>query len=280
MHLLLLNVCSGFVDLLFDRKLLDGTAESHINEVLLSFGSGVAANVRRPRSLRYRRLLKASEWKFFVLSSSLIAFHEELNREVLQGCFRFVQITDICFRPLLTESDEEELGSRARDFYRFYESTFYGGDAENLHVCKYVIHLLLNLEDSVRDCGPLVNLSQFPMERFIGETVQSLTARNLTAESVMEQCKFREAYKTSLIRWKRLETVGSGISKPENCLPNASLYVTSFVPDFGGILFCHPKTDRTISSLGRELNVDLSVEIEKLSTALELGFRRVILLKS
>lgn len=261
MHLLLLNVSAGFIDMLFDRKLLHNVAESRINDVLHAFGSGVPADVRRPRSLRYRRLFKASEWKFFVLNSSLIAFHEELDREVLQGWFSFVQVVDICFRPVLTEGDVVELGEKARHFYRFYESTFYGGNAENLHACKYVIHLLLHLEDSVRDCGPLVNLSQFPMERFIGETVQSLSARNLAAESMMEQSKFREAYKMNLIRTKRIQCAAVGIFEPRSGLPSASLHTTSSLVDFCGIVFCHPRSDRTISALGHELNVDLSEEI-------------------
>ena len=181
MHLLLINGSSDFVNLLFEREYISRTQERAINKALSAFGSGVSSQSRTPQPLNQRGLFKADEWRFFVLHSSLVVFDKELPQDVLDGSYLFVQIVEMCGRLELTASDVDYLSATAVKVYNFYEATFYERIPEQLNVCKMTLHLILHLADSVRNCGPPLNVSQFPMERFIGETIYGLNSRNKTA---------------------------------------------------------------------------------------------------
>ena len=63
-------------------------------------------------------------------------------------------------------------------------------------MCKYVFHLLLHLEDTIRECGPPVGFSQYGMERFIGWILGRLNARKLAAASLFKNALLGEAYKS------------------------------------------------------------------------------------
>ena len=230
--------------------------ERAIDAALLDFGSGVASETRRPRSLRQRGMFKAEEWKFFVLQSSLIVFHDVLPEAFLRGWNLFVQIVELCTRPHLPEADVNNLEHLCRKFYSFYEGTFYDGVPEQIRVCKMTIHYVLRLADSVRNCGPLLNVSQFPMERFIGEAVHALNATYLAAESVLQHWKFQ----ASCISYQLRTGIASGLSHGVHNAtryPRPELHVTSSLPEFDEVLLCHPSKASTIPFLNATLDVNV-----------------------
>lgn len=62
-------------------------------------------------------------------------------------------------------------------------------------MCKVKLHLLLHLKDNVQQYGPLVNCSQFYVERYIGFIKNRLNSRTLAAEALCENAKLFENYK-------------------------------------------------------------------------------------
>ena len=251
MHLLLINVSSDFVNLSFEREFISRTQERAINKALSAFGSGVSSQSRSPRPLNQRGLFKADEWRFFVLHSSLVVFDKELPHDVLDGWSLFVQIVEMCGRPELTASDVDHLSATAVNFYNLYEATFYEGIPEQLNVCKMTLHLILHLADSVRNCGPPLNVSQFPMERFIVETVYELNARNKAAESVLKHWKFQQSH----ISYKMRKDIGG--SQPPR-MPRENLCITSSLPEFVDILLCHPCRLSSVTKFSDALAVNMA----------------------
>lgn len=251
MHLLLINVSSDFVNLLFGREYITRCQEKVINKALSSFGTGVSSQSRNPRPLNQRGLFKADEWRFFVLQSSMVVFDGELPLHIMEGWYLFVQIVDMCGWPALTNDDVISLSTTAQKFYKFYEETFYKGLPEQLNVCKMTLHYILHLADSVRNCGPPLNVSQFPMERFIGETVYGLNARNKAAESVLEHWKFQQSY----ISYKIKKRIGRDEVLR---LPRESLCITSSLPEFGEIVLCHPCRPSSVGKCTDEFGVNMN----------------------
>lgn len=248
MHLLLLNIPGNMVDLLYAEGILDSQAERTIDETLQTFGDGVISETRRPRKLKYRKMYKAAEWRFFILQCSLIVFHDTLPSDILDGWYLFVQIVELSFRTYLSDEDVATLGTLAVSFYKFAEDTFYNGNPDNAGVCKYTLHLILHLEGCVRSCGPLANLSQFPMERFVGEVKHGLKAKHLAAESVVEQWRLLESYKNFVVTNSVNSSSYGGIAfKQKHYSPRSSLCSRSETADYASIVFCHPHRSSTVA---------------------------------
>lgn len=248
MHLLLLNIPGNMVDLFYVEGIITSTIEKMIDDALVTFGDGLISETRRPKKLKYRKMFKAADWRFFILQSSLIVFHELLPDDILDGWFVFVQVVELSFRTHLSIEDTAKLGELSVQFYKFVEERFYQGDLNQVGVCKYTMHLLLHLEECTRNCGPLANLSQFPMERFVGEMKNGLKAKHLAAESVMEQWRLLESYKSFVIRNAvDCNSYGGTAFKPAFYTPRASLSARSEMADFDEVVYCHPFRRSSVS---------------------------------
>lgn len=164
-----------------------------VDKVLQMSGRGIVDSIRRPRGLTERGRWKADEWRTFVLTTSLPAFHQLLPEHVLSGWWYFCQICELAMRPVLREEDMEDLSSYCTKFFEHYSNTYYGGKQSNLHLMRYTIHLLLHIPISTNYCGPLVCFSQFSVERFIGSIKGSTQAKQNYSESVMERWLFEQA---------------------------------------------------------------------------------------
>ena len=64
-----------------------------------------------------------------------------------------------------------------------------------MHLCKYVMHLILHLEECIQDCGPPLLFSQYWVERYIEWIVGRLNAQKLAAESLFRSALAGEAHK-------------------------------------------------------------------------------------
>ena len=126
-----------------------------IDEEPYAFGDGIASQMRcRPRPLRLYKDWKFAEVKEFILSYSLVVLDGILPEQFLSGSANFVALVDLCWRPVLEEQDIVEIGHLSRKFVAHFESDYYQYDRDRIYMCKYVFHLLLHLEDTIRECGP------------------------------------------------------------------------------------------------------------------------------
>ena len=167
-----------------------------IDAELQAFGDGIASEVgARPRLLSRFKDWKSSEIKAFILHYSLVVLDGYLSEPYLSGWRSFVELVDICWRPVLTQQDITDVGRLAREFYENYEEHYYKYDEDRMNLCKYVFHLLLHLEEGIRECGTPVGYSQYWIERYIGWIVGRLQARNRAADSLFRGALFGEAYK-------------------------------------------------------------------------------------
>lgn len=164
-----------------------------VNAVLERSGSGIVHSVRRPRGLNQKGSWKADEWRTFTLTTSLIALHDVLPDDILKGWWMFCQIYDISMRPRLTAGDMGRLSSLCFAFFNHFSSRYYKRLDSRLHLMRYTIHLLLHIPISTTLCGPLVCLSQFSTERFIGLVKESINAKYLFAESAVQRWIFQQA---------------------------------------------------------------------------------------
>lgn len=201
MHLLFENVAPqlvgiwlGDVDTEREHSYLSSrSAAEKVDATLESAGSGLIDSFRRPRGLKHRRMWKADEWRTFVVTTSLVALHDALPKEILDGWQVFVTICELSMLPVLQENDIENLSAACLAFFRHYSNVYYQGRPQRVHLMKYTIHLILHIPHSTTFCGPLVCLSQFPVERYIGVVKGATKAKHKFSESVTEKWIFEQA---------------------------------------------------------------------------------------
>lgn len=178
------------------RFRLSPESVKRIDEELVQFGWGVSGQIgSRPRPLSKHRDWKSSEHKAFSLSYSLVVLDGYLPEPYLTGWAQFVHLTELCTRPSISALDLDTISSAALSFYHHYEKDYFMFKENRVNLCKSVFHLVLHLRDNIEECGPLVNTSQYWMERFIGWSEDRLNARCLAAESLHRNALFTEAYK-------------------------------------------------------------------------------------
>ena len=179
-----------------DSFCLGKNAIKEIDRELQRFGDGIPSQLYcRPRALSKHGDWKSAEVKNFSLSHSLIALDGYLPKLYVSGWALFVELVDLCWRPELTEHDIKEVGRLSRAFYPHYERDYFGYQRDRIGLCKYVFHLLLHLEEDIRENGPPVGYSQYWMERYIGWILGRLNARRLAAASLFKNAVVIEAVK-------------------------------------------------------------------------------------
>ena len=147
---------------------LGKASSKQIDEELVQFGSGVAGQLgSRPRPLSRFGDWKSAEFMAFITRYSLSLLDEHLPPQYLSGWSKFVELVELCRRAELTTEEMRRIGELARTFYAHFERDYMKYERESMHLCKYTMHLILHLEDCIRECGPPVLLSQYWMERYI-----------------------------------------------------------------------------------------------------------------
>lgn len=186
MHLLYQNVAKNIVTYWFSTDerhkdiafLTNSTSFRFVEEALCYAYRMISSAHRRPRGLRERGRWKATEWKFFVLHTSMAVLHYVLLSEAMDGWWTFVQICELLSRWTLTEADAKRVGELAVAFYEHHRDYYYKLDPDLIHFCKFVMQELLHIEECIRDFGPLPLLAQWAMENFIGDTNRRCKAQN------------------------------------------------------------------------------------------------------
>ena len=167
-----------------------------LDSELLAFGDGISGQLApKPRQLSTFQTWKAAEHKHFTLSYYMVLFDGYLPRIYMDGLEMYVKVVDLCFRPVLNEYDVDHLAKLSAGFTRHFEKHFTRHDPDRLKMSTYVMHLLLHLAEGVLENGPLLNTSQYWVERYIGWIVDRLSAKRLPASSFRNSALFTESYK-------------------------------------------------------------------------------------
>ena len=140
---------------------------------------------RRPRNifLQHKRF-KAEEWKSFVLLYSSPLLSERLGEKYLRGWKQLVTVCRLCSVPHPTREELKTIKRCALQFYLHFEKDYFRYKKENISMMKLVFHLLLHVGQSLEDCGPLCNLDQFKVERYIGTLEKSIHSRAKAVENL------------------------------------------------------------------------------------------------
>ena len=138
---------------------------------------------------------KASECRQFVLSFWLVLFDGHLPRKLMKGLRLFTQVLDLWSRPVLTTSDVDLLRECCVGFYMHFEKEYYKYEPDRIGLCKLTMHMLLHVHEQTKAHGPLVNCSQFWVEKYIGYVKSRLNARAKASESLSSNAIMLEGYK-------------------------------------------------------------------------------------
>lgn len=136
---------------------------------------------------------KAIVGKEFILYYGIPLLYGHLPSKHLKGWVLFRNVTELLNRTVLTETDLTEIELLSIEFVRYLETEVTFHRPERAQVMRLVVHLLLHVGYSTRNCGPLVNLSQFWLERLIGPLTERLQAKSKPATSMTRSALHRLA---------------------------------------------------------------------------------------
>ncbi|CAG9773385.1 unnamed protein product [Ceutorhynchus assimilis] len=128
-----------------------------INEKLLNISPPSEIH-RKPRSLFERAKWKASEYRSWLLFSSLPCLNGILHNRYLQHFALLQKSIFILLQTNIEQYDLSQCDKYLKQFVKDFE-TFYGPSAMTFNV-----HLLTHLVECVTYCGPLWAMSTFPFE--------------------------------------------------------------------------------------------------------------------
>ena len=183
--------------LVYEDFVVDAKGWEMIDKEMEAIGFGTSQDVFgvRPRGTGEYKNWKAAECKAFILWYAPIVLQGHLPARYMKGVETFSRLMELCHRRSLTEEDVLKIRSLSLSFYNHFEKEYYRFEKARVRVCKTHLHYILHLAENVRLCGPLVNPSQFWMERFLGFIKHGLHATVRAAESLTENAKLGESCK-------------------------------------------------------------------------------------
>lgn len=146
------------------------TVLDSMNTSLSSGSRGIPSSWGRPPlSLSSLSHYKAEDLKNLGLFSGPILFSEDAcNEDVTTTRVLNAEFLQIVFDPTPKRDDVEVLQRVLHSAYTSFCDSFYL-NSEHSFCFMPTTHAILHVPDMLRECGPLLNVSQFLMERFIGE---------------------------------------------------------------------------------------------------------------
>ena len=167
-----------------------------LDEELFSWMWGISGQLGpAPKPLSKYRDWKAAENKLFSIAYSLVLFDGHLSRRYLDGLQMFSELVDICTRSEITPHDVIRVRDLAARFYEHFEKSYYRYRLERVDFCKSVFHVLLHLADCMERFGPLIGISQYWVEGYIGWVGQRNNSRVKPAQAMIKNALFGESLK-------------------------------------------------------------------------------------
>ena len=125
----------------------------------------------------------------------MVLLEGHVSSTTLKGIRLLSAIFERCTWPTLAQQNVDDLKNLCVEFVKHFEEHYFKYKIERVGVCKSTIHAILHLARTVELCGPLVNVNQFWVERYIGAIKHRFHAKRLAADALTENAKLMEAYK-------------------------------------------------------------------------------------
>ena len=174
-----------------DRQLL-----SSLEEELVSWKWGITGQLGpAPKRISKNRDWKAAEHNSFSISYCLVIFDDHFSRVYMDGITMFSELVDICTRPQVSSNEICRVRETAVKFFDNFERCYYRYRQDRFGFCKSVFHVLLHLADCMERFGPLIGVSQYWLEGYIGWVGQRNNSRIRPGQSMIKNALFGDALK-------------------------------------------------------------------------------------
>ena len=157
-------------------------------------------------------------------------------------------------------NQKDKLRSFAISFFIHFRNTYYQLKDERIHLCRYVLHEMLHIADSIENCGPVSMLAQWNTEKntenYIGNLTRRCNAKALFGESLSANLRFQQS--------SRLLSMNSNLdikyltyeTDNRNSIPSIPCRVIS-QQSCEGMSLLHPHHLFSISSLSSKLGINM-----------------------
>ncbi len=255
MHLLYENVARFILDIWITSQyddlsyLSSNKSFEMVNNNLMSCQQGISADlIRSQRGLNNRGDWKANEFKTFVTLTSLSVMDQWVPDHLLSGWLLFVKICLYSSAHNLSRRMLEDFEVVCKSFFRHFMSTYYKYEPKRLHLCRYVIHLILHLPRNVERSGPVSLLGQWSMENYAGSMNRRCNATDRFAESVFEGAHLEMSTKVYCIR--NSIPLDLMYVDPDASSVSSSRLISTGEGEYQGYTMRHPKTVAQAFDLG------------------------------
>lgn len=150
----------------------------------------------KPRAISEFRRWKAADHKAFTLYYAPIVLNGVLPSSYLEGVDLLGELSALSFQVAVRRNDVEALRKLSEKYVDHYEKKYYMLSSDRINFCKSVFHILLHLGDCLKNYGPLVGVSQYWKEGYIGWINQRSNARFNVATSMFKFCLYAESIKS------------------------------------------------------------------------------------
>lgn len=135
---------------------------------------------------------KETEWERFVLIKSIPGLTDLIPGKFMAGWVSFVHLYELRSHWKPMKSDVTKLGQLWHSFYKHFRDKYYEvrEHRDLVLIFRYFFHEGLHLKESMRYCGPISFLSQWPMETNIGYINRRCNSKNKCVESILSNVSF------------------------------------------------------------------------------------------
>ena len=182
---------------------------SHVNKSLRDGGNGITPSWGRPTlSIEHLEYFKAEDFKAFGQYYGQILFSAScFSKEMQELWIKTARVLEIVLDPTPLRRDVTALRNFVERLHEMFCDLFYQEDEQSFCFTP-TTHAILHLPDMMEECGPLLNVSQFVVERFVGETGPLVKSRT-KAETDMFNTHMK------LFSLRLLKSLGTDGEQPE-----------------------------------------------------------------
>ena len=166
------------------RRLIDDSLKAGSSTIPSSWG-------RPPLELSKLSSHKAEDWKMMGMFYGPALFNTKVaGPKVAQLWSSTSKILHICFNPFPQRTDVEELKQACKELLDIFAQIFY--HHENHAFCfTPTTHGITHLHHNLNQCGPLLNLSQYVVERLVGQLSTGVKSRKHPETQMLSSYQMR-----------------------------------------------------------------------------------------
>lgn len=185
LHVLLLGVIKRIVFIWIDGPVpfkLSSSVINRINQRIYLLVKYVPSEFsRKPRKLNEYKRWKGTEFRFFVVYSSLVLLYDLIDKDLVS----FMSLLFISIRILLRNSTQSDI-AYSNELLKYCVDNF--GELFGVSQITYNVHNLIHLAKNVTDHGPLDNTSAFPFENFMSSIKRVIRRPNGVLAQIYNRC--------------------------------------------------------------------------------------------